>query len=84
MSRLNFGFCSVLVSSILPLPPVMVPSVAVAGVVVAPFSLFVSLFAVASAVAVTTYVLPPIVMGSFGFTAVKLPSFTVPSTMRYT
>ena len=81
ISSTNFGFCSLLVSSILPLPPVMVPSVAVAGVVVAPVSLFVSLFAVAVlpvelpalsvslfvslfgvALAVTTYVLPPIVM----------------------
>ena len=57
----------------MPLSPVMVPSVALAGVVVAPVSLFVSLFAVAVlpvelpvlsfslfgvALAVTTYVLP--------------------------
>ena len=76
----------------------MVPSGAVAGVVVAPFSLFVSLFAVAvlpvelpalsaslfgvaSAVTVTPYVLPLIVMVLSA--AIKLPlSSTVPSTMR--
>ena len=63
ISSTNFGFCSMLVSTILPLPPVMVPS----GVTVAVLSvelpaLFVSLFAVASASAVTTYVLPLIVM----------------------
>ena len=75
ISSTNFGFCSVLVSSILPLPPVMVPSGAVAGVVVAPVSLFAvavlpvelpalsfSLFGVASAFTVTTYVLPLIVV----------------------
>ena len=80
ISSANFGFCSLLVSTILPLPPVMVPSGVVAGVVVAPVSLFVSLFAVASAV--TTYVLPSIVMVPSSAACLNSPFSTVPSTMR--
>lgn len=99
ISSTNFGFCSVLVSTIVPLSPVMVPPFTLAGVVVAPVSLSVSLFAVAVlpfelpalsvslfgvASAVTTYVLPLIVMVPPGATCSNWSFSTVPSTMRYT